>query len=207
MPTTLALSERPKRRPKVPEALVYEELNGRRLYYAGYRDVLDGLKTPEEIMGSSDIQAIVVGALHLYIGTHLDRKKYWITTNESGLHLRKGNNLANDIAIFEKSDVPVLRGRYFTVPPKVVVEVDIKVELPADEFPARETDYVFEKTARLLSFGVQKVIWITTHTRKLFVATPNDPWTVQNWDVAVPVLDGCVLNLARLLEEEGIAWE
>lgn len=207
MSTSLALSERPTRRPKGAEALVYEELNGRPLYYAGYRDVLAGRKTPEEIMGSSDIQAIVVGALHFYLGTHLDRKKYWITTNESGLHLKKGNNLANDIAIFEKSDVPVLRGKYFSVPPKVVVEVDVKVELPADEFPAREADYVFEKSAKLLDFGVQKVIWITTHTRKLFVATPTDPWTVQNWDRDAPVLDDCVLNLARLLEEEGIAWE
>lgn len=207
MTISLLLPERSKRRLKVPQSLVYEELNGRPLYYAGYRDVLEGRKTPEEIMGSSDIQAIVVGALHLYIGTHLDRKKYWITTNESGLHLKKGNNLSNDIAIFAKSDVPVLRGKYFSVPPKVVVEVDVKVELPAEEFPAREADYVFEKSARLLAFGVQKVIWVTTHTRKLFVATPNEPWTVQNWDVAVPVLDECVLNLAQLLEEEGIAWE
>jgi Uma2 family endonuclease len=207
MSTSLMLSERPKRRPKVPGNLVYEELNGRPLYYAGYRDVLAGRKTPEEIMGSSDIQAIVVGAILGFIHANIDRKKYWITTNESGLHLKKGNNLSNDIAIFEKSDVPVLRGKYFTVPPKVVVEVDVKVELPADEFPAREADYVFEKSARLLDFGVQKVIWITTHTRKLFVATPNDPWTVQDWNRDVPVLDDCVLNLARLLEEEGIAWE
>ena len=147
----------------------------------------------------------MVGAIFGFIHANVDRKQYFITTNEPGVHLKKGSNLSNDIAIFAKSDVPVLRGKYFSVPPVVVV--DVKVELPPEEFPAREADYVFEKSARLLDFGVQKVIWVTTHTRKLFVATPNDPWTVQNRDVAVPVLDDCVLNLARLLEDEGIAWE
>ncbi len=200
----LSATESPEPRPKVPGSLVFEELNGRPLYYRGYREVLAGRLTPESIMGSSDIQAIVVGALYLYIANRIDRKRYYITTNEPGLHIAKGNNLSNDIAIFERSALPTLRGKYFNVPPKVVVEVDIKIELDPEEFPAREADYLFEKSTKRLQFSVEKVIWATTHTRKLFVATPTEKWVVQNWDEDVPVLDGCVLNLAGLLEEEGI---
>lgn len=204
----LALSptESPEPRPKVPGSLVFEELNGRPLYYRGYREVLAGRLSPESIWGNSDIKALTVGAIFGFIHARIDRKRYLTVTNEPGLHLAKGNNLSNDIAIFERSALPTLRGTYFNVPPKVVVEVDIKIELDPEEFPAREADYIFEKSTKLLQFGVEKVIWATTHTRKLFVATPTEKWVVQNWDEDVPVLDGCVLNLAGLLEEEGIGW-
>ena len=97
------------------------------------------------------------------------------------------------------------------------VEGDISVELlltklyhelniEPEEFDGKESGYVYEKTERLLDFGVERVIWITTQPRKIFVATRTAPWTTQNWDADVPVLDDVVLNLAGLLTEEGIAF-
>lgn len=185
----------------IPSYLIYETLNGRPLYRKGYKEVLAKRKSPGEIMGCSDLQAIIVSALHLYIGTHINRKAYWVVTNEPGLHIQLGDNLSNDIAIYEKEKVTV-KGKFFDVAPKVVIEVDIKVDLEA--FPAMEQDYVYNKTQAMLNFGTERVIWITTQSRKIFVATPNEPWITLNWDATVPVLDNVTLNVAAILSEEGV---
>ncbi|MGA0555517.1 Uma2 family endonuclease [Larkinella sp. VNQ87] len=187
----------------IPESLIYETLNGRPLYRKGYKEVLANLKTPEEILGSSDLQAILVSVIHGYLFNQINRKRYLLATNEAGLHIATGNNLSNDIDIFDKEKIAI-KGRYFDIPPKVVIEVDVKVDLA--EFPARELDYFYEKTDRMLDFGIGKVIWITTRSRKIFTASRSTPWLTQNWDTDVPVLDDCVLNLARLLAEEDVTF-
>jgi hypothetical protein len=126
----------------IPASLIYETLNGRPLYRKGYKEVIANLKTPEEIIGSSDLQAIMVSILHGFLFNQINRKKYLLTTSESGLRIATGNNLSNDIAIFDKEKV-IIKGKYFDIPPKVVIEVDVKIEL--EEFPARELDYFYEK--------------------------------------------------------------
>ncbi|RRB06390.1 Uma2 family endonuclease [Larkinella rosea] len=187
----------------IPASLIYETLNGRPLYRKGYKEVLANLKTPEEIMGSIDLQAIIVSVLHGFLFNKINRKKYLLTTSESGLHIANGNNLSNDIAIFDKEKV-IIKGKYFDIPPKIVVEVDVKIDL--EEFPARELDYFYEKTDRMLDFGVEKVIWITTKSRKIFTASRSAPWLTENWDTDVVVVENCVLNMARLLKEEEIVF-
>lgn len=186
---------------QIPSYLIYETLNGRPLYRKGYKEVLAKRKTPGEIMGCSDLQAIIVSALHLYIGNKVDRKAYWVVTNEPGLHIQLGDNLSNDIAIYEKEKVTV-KGKFFDVAPKVVVEVDIKVDLEA--FPAMEQDYIYEKTQAMLDFGTERVIWITTQSRKIFVATQGENWITLNWNSTVPVIDNVTLNVATILTEEGV---
>lgn len=186
---------------QIPLYLIYETLNGRPLYRKGYKDVLANRKTPGELMGCSDLQAIIVSALHLYLATHANRKAYWVVTNEPGLHLKLGDNLANNIAFYEKQKVTI-KGKFFDVAPKVVVEVDIKIDL--DEFPARDQDYIYEKTEAMFAFGTERVVWITTKSRKIFVATRGENWLTVNWDVTVPVIDNLTLNVAALLTEEGV---
>lgn len=185
----------------IPSYLIYETLNGKPLYRKGYKEVLANRKTPGEIMGCSDIQAIIVSTLHLYLGVLTNRKKYWVVTNEPGLHLKLGGNLANDIAFYEKDKVTI-KGKFFDVAPKVVVEVDIKVDLEA--FPAQDLDYVYQKTQAMLDFGTERVIWITTQSRKVLVATQGEDWITVNWDSTVPVLDNITLNIAAVLTEEGV---
>lgn len=195
------ITEIPKRRKRVPSYLVYETLNGKPLYYRGYKEVLSGKKTPAEIMGSSSLQAAIVTAIVMFIGRTINRKKYLVASSEAGLHIDQGSNLSNDIAIFEKEGL-VLTNKYFSTAPKIAIEVDVKIDL--ELFPAHEQSYVYEKTERLLDFGVERVIWITTQPQKIFVASRSADWTTHNWNVGVPVLDDCVLNLAELLREEGI---
>lgn len=185
----------------IPSYLIYETLNGRPLYRKGYKDVLANRKHASEIMGCSDLQAIIVSCLHLYVGTHANRRKYWVVTNEPGIHIKLNENLANDIAFYEKEKVTI-KGKFFDVAPKVVIEVDIKIDV--SELPAGEMDYIYEKTEAMLNFGTERVIWITTKSRKIFVATRTETWFVENWDATVPVLDDLTLNVAALLTEEGV---
>lgn len=194
-----------KRKPKIqkiPPHLVYEEINGRPIPYKGYKSVLSGKKKLEEIMGCSSLQSVLVYILGLFIGNNVNRKKYLVASNEAGLHLGLNDNLASDIAIFEKDKI-VLDDKYFTVAPKVVVEVDIKIDLSETEWN-NEIEYVLDKSQKLLDFGVERVIWITTKAKKVFVITPSDKWYVVNYQEDIQVLDDCVLNIAKLLEEEGI---
>ncbi|GAB4036092.1 Uma2 family endonuclease [Spirosoma gilvum] len=200
MVTETATQELASQQP-IPSYLIYETLNGRPLYRKGYKEVLAKQKTPGEIMGCSDLQAIIVSTLHLYLGNQTNRKAYWIVTNEPGLHIQLGDNLSNDIAIYEKEKVTI-KGKFFDVAPKVVVEVDIKIDLEA--FPAREQDYIYEKTQAMLDFGTERVIWITTKSRKIFVATKGETWLTLNWDATVPVLDNVTLNVADLLTDEEV---
>ncbi|MDB5242297.1 MAG: hypothetical protein JWP57_2922 [Spirosoma sp.] len=204
MPVTVITAPIKRRKPGVPSYLIYETLNGRPLYRRGYRDVVAGKRKPAEIMGSSSLQAALVATLVMFLGRTINRKRYLVVTNESGVHLDRGNNLSNDIAIFDKSADLFLTNKYFDTSPLVAIEVDVNIE--PEEFEGKESGYVYEKTERLLDFGVERVIWITTQPKKIFFATRTAAWLTQDWDVEVPVLDDVVLNLARLLTEEGIAF-
>ena len=187
----------------VPQALIYEMWQGKPVYYKGYRDVLTGKKAIDEVMSCSDLQGVLVSLLNGYLFSTINRKRYLISTNEIGIHLAAKDNLANDLAIFEKEKVGKLKGKFFDIPPKVVVEVDIKADLV--DFLNRENGYIMEKSQKLLDFGVERILWIVTDTRKVYVIDRNDPtWYVVNWSENITVLDGCILNINQLLADEAI---
>jgi len=188
----------------IPAYLAYEEMNGEALPYKGYLDVLAGNKKPEEIMGSSSLQGVLITAIIVFIASKIDRKKYRISSSESGLHLDRNNNLANDIAIFEKIKI-TLNDKYFQVAPKVVIEVDTKIELGETSWDS-DTDYVMEKSQKMLDFGVERIIWISTRFKKILIASPDHNWYYANFDEDILLLDDCVLNLARLLMDEEIEY-
>ena len=100
---------------EIPPALVYEVLNGRPLYYRGYKEVLSGPSTLESVMGSSDSQGAIVSLSNAVVWNGIDRKRYRTVSNETGLQFGKGDHVSVDIGIFEKSLVPVLKGKYFDV--------------------------------------------------------------------------------------------
>lgn len=188
----------------IPAYLAYEEMNGEALPYKGYLEVLAGNKKVEEIMGSSSLQAIILSFIHGYLYWHIDRTKYFLAINESGLHIDTNNNLANDIAIFDKAEITP-DNKYFNVAPKVVVELDTKIDLSETSWDA-DSDYVLAKAQKMLDFGVEKLIWISTHNKKILVSTPHQNWYYANFDEDIEIFDDCILNLARLLEEEGFSY-
>ncbi|MFD2936665.1 hypothetical protein [Spirosoma flavum] len=127
---------------------------------------------------------MLVSLIHGFLFTHIDRKRYLLATNESGIHPDKGSNLSNDIAIFDKSVGLILTDKYFSVPARIAIEVDVRIE--PEEFSGKESGYVYEKTERLLEFGVDTIIRITAQPKKIFVATRTSPWLTQNWDATCP---------------------
>ena len=189
---------------KIPSHLVYEEINGLALPYKSFEDVLSGKKKVEAIMGSSSLQSILVYFLVFFIANKINRKKYLIATNESGLNLGAGNNISNDIAIFEKENV-VLTDKYFSKPPKVVIEVDVKIDLAGTQWTT-EWDYIIEKSQKMLDFGTEKVIWITTKSKKIFVISPSEKWYLVDFSEDVHLMDDCTLNLTQLFLDEEMVF-
>ncbi|WP_020600582.1 hypothetical protein [Spirosoma panaciterrae] len=189
--------------PSIPSYLVYEVLNGRPLYYRGYKEVLENHLNPESIMGSSALQSILVSLIYGYILNNRDKKKYLPVTNEAGVHLALTDNLSCDVAIFEKGTFAITT-KYFDVAPKIVVEVDVKIDLT--EFDGIEFNYVAEKNQRLFDFGVERVLWVLSKHRRVMIAQPNQDWIFTDWSNDIPVMEGCTLNVKRLLDEEDIDY-
>lgn len=189
----------------IPQALIYEMWAGKPVYYKGYRDVLTGKKTIEEIMSCSDLQGVLVALLTGHLFGVIDRKKYLLATNEVGLHLALNENLGNDLVIYEKANLGKLKGKSFDVPPKIVIEVDIKAD--TSEFENGADGYVMQKMQKMLDFGVQKLFWIITGMQRVYVIDRNDPtWHIVHWSETITVMDDCTLNIKQLLDDEEIAY-
>jgi Uma2 family endonuclease len=203
-----AIAEKKSRRISsraIPSALIYEMWEGKPVYHKGYRDVLAGKKTIEEVMSCSDLQGILVSLINWHLGNVIDRKKYITATNEVGLHLALNDNLGNDLVIYEKVKLGKLKGKYFDVPPKIVIEVDIKADTA--EFENGADGYVMQKMQKMLDFGVEKVLWIITGMQRVYVIDRNDPtWHIVHWSETIMIMDDCTINIKQLLDDEAIAY-
>jgi hypothetical protein len=189
---------------KIPKAFIYEEYEGIPMYRKGYKDVTMGLKQIEELnMGTSTSQWFVISAILRHLFANLPVSKYLIGTNEVGLHLNEKSNLSADIAIYEKSESKLNFNslKYAASPPKVVIEVDIKMDIP-DSFQS-EDDYLKKKTEKLLEFGVSKVIWVFTSSQRVLIADNIKRWSFNSWDIPFEVLDGVEVNVWELMLENG----
>ena len=202
---TIADKDKPKTRRyerKVPDALIYETMDGEPLYYRGYREVMSGKKNIGEIMGSGSLQAVLVAYINRILIKNLDEDSYWIFTNESGVHIDHRNNLAHDVAVYDKKILSPAKitTKYVDVPSRLAVEIDIKADLSNQ----RHYDYVNLKTQKLLDFGTETVIWIFTETQKVMTAPKNQDWLIVNWDKDIELMDGFPFNIEKYLNKEGV---
>jgi Uma2 family endonuclease len=188
---------------EIPKSLIYEMYDGKPMYYKGYKDVLNELKTTQEIMGQSDIQAIIVNVIFKSLIKNLDDEKYFIMSNETGFHLSKNLNISSDIVIFDKEVLKNRgnKGKYFDIPPLSVLEIDIEAD--ASAFGISEFDYYSMKTKNLLDFGVKEVFWFFSASKQVAIARPNQDWIIANWDKELVVLDEYRFSLDSLLAKEG----
>jgi len=91
------LTQEPKKRSQtstrkyenIPEALIYEIMDGEPLYYRGYKDVLNNKKSLDDIMGSSGLQSFIIQYILEILYIKVGRKLYHFLTNEVGTHLGK----------------------------------------------------------------------------------------------------------------------
>ena len=187
----------------IPDYLVREIIDGDRWFYRGYRDVIKGLKTPEEVRTCSTFQSLVVGYVYNKLWNALEDQPYWVMSNEVGNNLSKKNKAAYDIAVFDKATLPPERisAHYANVPPKLVVEVDVKIE---SESKTPE-DIVWQiKTKKLLDCGVEKVIWFFTKSQRVLIARPNQDWILADWQRDIELWEGLTINVAQYLAKQGI---
>ena len=198
MPTLKETKKETKKSKKkqIPEALIYEKVKGKPIYYRNYEKVLKGELPLEAVMGSSDIHAFLVFMISFLLGKKLDLSKYIIMTGELGFYTSKDSYRLLDIAVFERKNFK-FEGGYTKIPPKVVVEIDTKADL--SNYNSVE-DYIFEKTQELLDAGVEKVVWILTKPKKVMIAERDQKWIVQNWNEPFEVFQGIEVNLSELVK-------
>ncbi len=183
----------------IPSFLIYETINGKPVYYRGFRKVLENELKPDEIMGYGDLQALILNLLSDYF-KDLFGKSLWIISGETGLHIGPNSNLSTDLAFYPREALSLkkARNRYIETSPKVVIEIDTK----ADPESLKDIDYIHEKTQKLLDFGVEQVVWLFTPTQKVMVARPNAPWLTVNWGDPIEIHHH-PCSISRILEAAG----
>ena len=185
---------------KVPEYLVRETIDGIRFYYPGYRAVLNKTKTLEEIMGTSSYQSLITTYLTKILARQLDDDVYDFLISEPGVHLKYKDNISNDIAIFNRLSAHQITKKYADFAPKIVIEIDIDI----DPTSIPDLEYLDKKTKKMLTFGVEKVIWILTNNREIIVATPNAEWLTVDWNNTIEIIDDITFNIYDYLVERGV---
>jgi len=181
-----------ERKRKLLQLLTYEVVDGEPIYYRGYKDVLQGKKQPEEVMGSSTLQWYLIGRIAKLLFP-LEDRGYLVAINEAGVIVGRDTRRALDIAIFRREDVKI-SDKYADVLPVVAIEVDVKANVNDS------AGYIFEKSQELLDFGVRKLIWILTRPRKILVFEKGVEGRVLNWEDEFEVSGGVKVKLSKLLK-------
>lgn len=184
----------------IPERLIYEMVDGKPIYYKGYKKFIKGKNKTEDQMGSSFLQSIIITNLVLLLHKKIG-KEHYILTNELGILFSKGNWRAADIAIYEKTQIDISKAtnKYIDIPPKIVIEIDTKAEIEdiKDTFT-----YYNEKTEQLIDFGVEKVIWIFTDTKKVLIADKSKEWKLNDWSKDIEIVNDSKINVLNLIDAQ-----
>ena len=192
-------SEQRRQRQLLLSQLVYEMEDEKPVYYAGYRDVLNGLKEAEEIMGSSGLQSFLVEIVQRFLFSHPFNTRLRIMASEVGVQIRKKKWRSCDIAIYEKERLKgyVFTNKYMGIAPDYVIEIDTKADLTKYQY---QHDYFIKKTRELHEFGVKKVIWIFTETIPVIWESESADEIIirDGWDHDVTITEGMTFNLATL---------
>lgn len=191
-----------KRGKKVPDSFIYEIMDGKPLYYKGYKQAIKNNLNAESIMGASSLQVLIIEYLLSILFSVTDRKIYRIFSGEPGLHIDYKNNLSGDILVYNKKTLPSskISRHYADVPAELQIEVDITTELEE----LTETGYIKRKTDILLEFGTKKVIWIFTATQQVLVAEKDKDWLWINWNKPVDLWQNATFCIGQYLEDEDI---
>jgi len=187
---------------KIPASLIRDVIDGKPYYYKGYRNVLNKTKTIHDIMPSSTLQSVIISYFFVLLAKLLDLQKYRILASESGSHVAKNINYGLDLAIYDKSVLTSdkINDKYASVPPELVLEVDVKVELEG----ISEIEFINKKTESLLDFGVKKVIWVISKTKKILIAEQEKDWILADWNKEFLLINAIKANIGQYLKENDI---
>ena len=194
-PRIAEVKDRDDKKEKLLKLLTYEVVNGKPIYYRGYRDVLAGKKTPEEVMGASFLHGRLVILLGSFLRERL-KGKYVVSGGELGYFVGEGwRNL--DVAVFRYEDVKdkLESEGYIDVAPVLAFEINVRAEVES------EMEYVLKKSEDLLKSGVGKVVWIFTRPKKVMVFEKGKKGVILDWEDSIPLIEGVELRLSDLLKQ------
>lgn len=192
----------------IPSYLIKETIDGIPFYYKGFRQVLNKTETKSGIMADSGLQALIKSLIMGILFKNIDLSKYHIFVGETGTHVDHRSNLALDISIFDKAILTPdkITTKYIPVPPKIVIEVDVNVEL-ANPHANIFDEFLLRKVKKLHKFGTEKIIWIFSKSKTIIVATADNKWDVIDWDNEIELMDGITFNVVQHLQKMGIKIE
>ena len=187
---------------KVPEYLIKEVLDGIPIYYKGYKAVLRKEKTLESIIGASGLQSFILSYFSYLLIHQLDESQYFIFVGKAILYLDLNNNLLGNVMIYEQSKLPMSKidTHYLDVPPTIDIEIDVSI----DTTDFSEQTYIYKKTDRLLSWGIEKVIWVLSASKKVIVAEQGKDWLLVDWSKDIEIINGIKFNISQYLEKSGV---
>jgi len=117
------------------------------------------------------------------------------------LQFAKKSWRAADIAVIKKENVGEMDNKYLSTPPEYVIEIDTKADLAEISNPL---GYYQEKTQELLNFGVKKIIWIFTDTKKVMIAEKDSKkWEILDWDQEIEFIENLKVNISQIIIENG----
>lgn len=188
----------------IADFLIKEVIEGKPYYYKNYKSAINNAENIETIKCINSLQSLVISLVLSVLYEKIGRKKYRFLSSELGHHLDNNNNLSYDVAIFEKSvlKAEMIDVHYVKVAPKVVVEVDVRIDLENTS----DLEYIDAKTQKVLDAGTEKLIWIFTKTQKVIIAAPNQNWEILNWNKDIELIDNQMINIQKLLEAEGVLF-
>lgn len=192
---------------EIPEILIYEEFDGHPIYRKGYRDFILGLKKVEEYsFGNNTLQWFISNSIIKSLNNNLS-ENYFVGDGELGLDLSNETTLIADIAIYREGQLKVgfHSVKYEETPPNVIIEVDIKID--ESEYFQNEEEYFHKKTEKLLQWGVEKVIWVFSSSRRVLIADNLQKWEFNSWDIPFNVIDDIKINVWELLLKNGFIVE
>ncbi|WP_064197404.1 MULTISPECIES: hypothetical protein [Emticicia] len=183
---------------KIPEKFVYEIIDGKTIYFKGYKKA----KNDEEIWGCTGLQSTITTYILEALYSFFRKLEYRIHSNHPSLQIDFNNILTCDILVYDKTVLTAdkITTKYSNVPPKYAIEVDTNADLSESNF----IDYLTRKTEKLFEFGTEKVFWVITASQKVIVAQPNEDWYIRSWDKDIELFDGININIGKYLDEEGI---
>jgi hypothetical protein len=188
-----------KENKKLLKELIYEEVNGKPIYYKNYKLVIKGKKTTEEVKMSSPLQSKIVSLILYFLISKIDKSKYEILSHEIGVKTKSGKR-AIDIGIFDKIKVNkfIEKASILPICPIIAIEIDTKAELKEGEY----MNYIHQKANDLLNSGAEKVIWILTKPKIILIAQKEKAWEIKKWNDDIEVMENIKFNLNKLLKEE-----
>lgn len=185
---------------KIKSNLVFEIFESRPIYFSKYKEVLNGNLDENEITFSSSLKGFICNYLLNILFEKLDLNNFIPLTGRTIIHIDNKNNLSSDIIILDKNifNVKDADHNYINKSPKIYFQININAD--TEDFGSPD-NYVFKKTEKLLNFGVEKVIWIMSDSKKVIVATKNANWEVIDWYKQIGIMDGIYFNIGEYLKE------